>query len=316
MKPTILDVAILRTLIYADVFDFPMTPQEIHRYLIEHAATFDQVNAALQHPSPWLAQRIVGGKLYSDCLFALPGRAEKLFQQRQTREAASAQLWPRALRYGAWLGRLPFVRMVAMTGALSMRNAPHGDDDLDYILVVRDGRVWLARLLAVILVRLVRLRGPELCPNYVLSESSLAQENADLFMAHEVTQMVPVVGHDTYDKMRDANRWAAMFLPNADGAGFLETDQQPRRVGAVLKQMTEWMLSGPLGNWLERWEMRRKIRKLAPQTQTSIEMELDASRVKGHTMDYGQRTLARYLEGLRAAGLHDYSVTYGAEAAD
>jgi hypothetical protein len=316
MMPTALDAAILRTLIYADVFDFPMTTTEIHRYLIEYKATLPTVQNALQHPSAWLAARITAGKLNDDCLYALPERAAQLFARRQQRDAASTELWPKALRYGAWLGRLPFVRMVAMTGALSVRNAPDAADDLDYIVVVEDGRVWLTRLFAVMLVRLVRIGGPEICPNYVLAASSLEQDDADLFMAHEVTQMVPIVGHAVYDRMRDANAWSAHYLPNAADTGFPERDHQPRGISQVAQRVAEWVLGGAIGNRLERWEMHRKLRKFAPQTSTNVEMALDASRVKGHTMNYGHHTLARYEEGLRAAGLIDIAQGYGAEAAD
>lgn len=311
-----LDCAILRTLIYADVFDFPMTAPEIHRYLIQQAADLQDVKTALQQPSAWLATYIDEDRLNGEPLYALIERAPQLFAKRQHREQASAALWADAVRYGAWLGRLPFVRMVAMTGALSVRNAPDADDDLDYILVVKDGRVWLSRLFAVMLVRLVRMFGTELCPNYVLSESSLVQDRADLFMAHEVTQMVPIMGSDVYQSMRDNNAWSAFYLPNATGAGFIEPDHTPRRAYAVLKGFTELVLGGAIGNWLENWEMQRKVRKFAAQTQKSVEMKLDALRVKGHTMNYGQRTLAAYEAAVQAAGLLAKPEGYGAEAAD
>ena len=113
---------------------------------------------------------------------------------RVERDQASLLLWPPALSYGAWLARLPFVRMVALTGALAMRNASADDDDLDYVLVTAPGRVWLARAFAIVLVRLAKRRGVVVCPNYVLAESALAQDKHDLFMAHEVAQMVPIYG--------------------------------------------------------------------------------------------------------------------------
>ncbi|MFN8450301.1 MAG: hypothetical protein U0521_17370 [Anaerolineae bacterium] len=50
--------------------------------------------------------------------------------------ARRARLWRAA--------RLPPVRMVALTGALVVRNASDNDDDLDYVLVTRRG-AWIAR---------------------------------------------------------------------------------------------------------------------------------------------------------------------------
>ena len=56
-----LDTAIVRTLIYGDVFRFPMTAAEIHRYLIDYEATLETVQEALHNPSDWLQQHIRTG---------------------------------------------------------------------------------------------------------------------------------------------------------------------------------------------------------------------------------------------------------------
>jgi hypothetical protein len=50
------DEAILHTLLYADIFDYPLTPAEIHHFLIAEPATRESVEAALEH-SPWLGAR-------------------------------------------------------------------------------------------------------------------------------------------------------------------------------------------------------------------------------------------------------------------
>src|SRR5262245_17927211 len=125
-----LETAILRTVIYADVFSFPMTLEEIHHFLIhDQPVSLDQVKWALN------TSDLLKKKLYrADGYIVCAGR-EDLIPLRMRRERASQYLWPLAVTYGCWLGRLPFVRMVAMTGALSMRNAASEQDDLDYLLV-------------------------------------------------------------------------------------------------------------------------------------------------------------------------------------
>jgi hypothetical protein len=303
---TPLDKAILVTLLYADVFSFPMTTREIHHFLIGLSTTLEEVRTSLTHPFPAIAPYIEIGTLQNQPIYGIarpPSEKNGLFEKRQQREIASAQLWPKARRYGILLGHLPFVRMVALTGALAVRNVGSPDDDLDYILVVKTGRVWLARLGAVILVRICKIFGVTLCPNYVLAEAALEQDKHDLFMAHELTQMIPLTGQAVYQKMRQANQWVDEMLPNAQAPFYPEKDGMPRWIGRWVQAIFEWSLSGPLGNRLENWERSRKIRKLEKQAIQSTDTVLDDQHVKGHFFDYGSRTLQRFYERLAAYGL-------------
>ncbi len=134
--------AILRTVIYADIFQFPLNRRELHHYLIaDQPVSRAQVDAALDSSS-FLRQELEIGSEYVICA----GR-QSLISLRAERDQASALLWSPALTYARWLARLPFVRMVALTGALAVRNAWAEDDDLDYVLVTAAGRVLVgARL--------------------------------------------------------------------------------------------------------------------------------------------------------------------------
>lgn len=299
-----LDLAIVYTVLYGDIFNFPMTPHEIHHFLIGKNAEFSEVEQALKSPSGWLATYIERYEQDAVIYFALPGRGIEVFPSRQRCEEASSHLWKKGCRYGIWLGRLPFVRMVALTGALAMRNARTRQDDLDYLLVVKEGRVWLARLFAVALVRLCKLWHVKLCPNYVLSETRLAQEEKSLFMAHEITQMVPLVGFELYAEMRRANEWVAESLPNAEGTFYAqEKDGAPRHITRGIQRTIEFLLGGALGNRLEKWEHARKLRKLQPQAQVSQDAHLSAEAVKGHFMDYSRYTFEQFQQRLAEFGL-------------
>jgi len=287
------DEAILQTLIYADIFDYPLTPGEVHHFLIGACASTDSVRAALNESS-WLLAHTTRANGY----VMLRGR-QAIGPLRDERRRASAALWPRARRWGRVVGCLPFVRMVAVTGALALDNAPAGDD-VDYLIVTAPGRVWLARGLAVLVVRAARLRGVGLCPNYVLAETALAQSRRDLFVAHDLAQMVPLVGFDVYDQMRAANAWAEAYLPHARQPRRQEAELAPHGWVARAKALAERLLGGRLGDALEAWERRRKLRRFAPQAaRPGSAAELDAERVKGHFEDRGQPILNRFDERVR-----------------
>jgi hypothetical protein len=296
-----LDEAILRTLIYADLFQFPMTASEIHRFLIGYAATPDEVYARLTG-SAGVAARLMCAEDY----YAPRETAAISLPERLRHEAASQKLFPIAVHYGGVLAHIPFVRMVALTGALAMRNAKP-DDDIDYLLVTTPRRVWLARALVVVIVRIARLRGIQLCPNYVLSETALEQTQHDLYIAHEVTQMIPLAGGAVYRALRTANAWTDDLLPNtrldAD-APIPSIDARRQPFGYAFQRIGEWLLGGRLGDAIEDWEKRRKVRKFAADAQKPhSSAQLDAEHVKGHFNDYGYPTLQRYAERLRQSAL-------------
>ena len=203
-----LSSAILRVLAYADVFSYPLTVDEILQKL-EVPATRAEVEQALTS-DPWLQKRVS----WDPPLVALANRRE-WFQRRQDREPANRYLWQNARHYGRYLAAIPFVRMVAVTGALAVDNAPNRNDDIDYLLVTASNRLWLARFLVVMLVRLVARRGVCICPNYLITVNAIDQFDRSFFTAHELAQMVPLYGIRVYRALVQANTWAKNILPNA-----------------------------------------------------------------------------------------------------
>jgi hypothetical protein len=297
LSPT--EEAILKTVIYADIFDFPLTRQELHHYVIAEApVSRAQIDEALA-TSPFLDTA-----LHLQDEYVISAGRQSIIALRAQREQASQRLWREAFNYGERLARLPFVRMVALTGALAVRNASDNDDDLDYVLVTVPGRVWIARACAILLVRLAQRRGVIVCPNYVLAESALLQEKQDLFMAHEVAQMVPIYGHSLYAAMRARNAWVSAYLPNATTPIDAETERSPGPGWRMLKRAAEFLLGGRVGDALEGWEYRRKLRRFSADLQTpNNAAQLDAEHVKGHFNDHGHPVVQQYNERLRQYNL-------------
>ncbi len=289
-EPDALELAILRTLLYSDLFDYPLTFAETAHYLIERSATVDEVSACLAR-SCWLADRVIQLNGY----LALRGR-EALIARRLDRAATSDRLWQRARRFVRVLRVLPFVRMLAITGALAMKNSG-AQDDIDVLIVTTPDRVWLTRALAIALVYVGKLCGDTLCPNYVISERALVLERHTLFMAHEFAQMVPVYNVTIYDHMCAANPWIQRMLPNAAQPFWSQPEEMPGPIGRGIKRGLEKLLAGRLGAALENWEMQRKIRKFQPRLgQPDGAAVLDRDHVKGHFEDYGGPVMRLYAE--------------------
>jgi len=226
--------------------------------------------------------------------WVLAGR-EHLAGLRRHRAAAAAGLWPPALRDGRLIGSLPFVRMVAVTGALALDNVEPGDD-IDYLVVTEPGRLWVCRALVIGVVRWAARRGVRLCPNYFRSDRALGLEDRNLFTAHELAQMVPLFGLDLYRQMRRLNLWTARFLPNAGGPP--RNPPIPGPPFRLAARVLEAAGRTPAGGWLGGWEMGRQLRKFG--TERGPELRFGPDHCQGHFDGHGRRTLAAFAQRLAA----------------
>ena len=285
-----LGLAILCTVAYADVFDYPLTAAQIQRYLIAIEGNSDGIQQALDD-GPWARERLARRGPY----VTLPQRGE-LIEIRQRRAEVAAELWPYAVRYGRAIASLPFVRSVALTGALAVGNVDPGDD-FDFLIVTAADRLWLTRAMIIgFIVKPAARRGYEVCPNYLLSERKLDFEEQNLYVAHELAQMVPLTGLHLYRRIRAINRWTARFLPNAEGPP--HPVDTPASSSPSARALAEAALGTFVGETLERFERRRKIRRFTAQHKNAATVCFDVDHCKGHFESNEQTILEAFEERL------------------
>lgn len=215
MKITVRE-SFLATVAYADIFDYPLTPEEcdIWRIRVPHTASrihgwSNTVTILKKH-----------GKIFY-CLRKNKSIIDKLEDRARwsVKKINIAQRMARILRF------IPTIRLIGVTGGLAMYNAEK-DDDIDIFCIVASGTLWISRFLAVAFMEAFgRRRRPadvrvkdKICLNMFMSESALcvpAQEQ-DLYTAHEVLQMrVLWERGGVYRAFLRANGWVRNFLPNA-----------------------------------------------------------------------------------------------------
>jgi hypothetical protein len=296
-----LEQAVVQTLAYADVFNYPLSLQEIERYLIGMSASQEDISKTIVYNL-----LDVGLIQQKDEYYSLADR-EIRCAVRSQRSRIADRLWPQAIRFGRWIARVPFIRMVAVTGALAVNNVTAGAD-IDYLLVTEPGRLWISRAQVILIVRWAALFGIKLCPNFIISKNALVFEDQNLYTAHELAQMVPLSGYDIYSQLRQENDWVDAYLPNARGCPAHKLAQKKSQSIApdgtyLIQKLLESVLRFPWANKLEDWEMRRKIRKFKIQWQDTsalqpAEVSFCADWCKGHFDRHGENTLAAFSDRL------------------
>lgn len=241
-----LERALLLTLVYSDIFDYPLSADELKRYLPVACrdAEFETALAVLED------EHVVNrdGLL---CLRGREGNAEK----RRRRAGIAAERWAKAERFASWLRHVPFLRMVAVCGSQAVDNADV-KGDIDLFLITEPGRLWVVQSITMTLRRLGRLRfGIEICPNYLVTRERLEIEDRNLYVAREITQSVPLWGEEDHERFLGANDWIGRFLPQArlNGHRHPTGRRLPRRVERPgPTRLLERLLGGRLGHLLDR----------------------------------------------------------------
>ncbi|MFQ5614459.1 MAG: hypothetical protein ACE5H9_20245, partial [Anaerolineae bacterium] len=279
----------MKPILYADIFDFPLTFEEIYRFL--------EFKTSPQEVKWLLGQAIVDRKIILvDGYYSLSGKPH-LAAKRKERFAFSQTLWPEAIRYGRWIASMPFVRLVAITGSLAVENPRNNVDDIDYFVVTDANRLWLCRAMIILLVRFARRRNVHLCPNYLLTERLLFFKENNLYTAREMLQMVPLYGKDLYLKMRLLNTWVTNYLPQGTGLNLDKVNDNLSVLQSVAKKVGEFILGGIIGDLLEKVLRKYQITKhtrIAEQVGAVDKVVFTADECKGHFDNHGHKTLQAY----------------------
>jgi hypothetical protein len=207
--------AILVAVSYSDIFSYPLTIEELIHFLpYKSKVSKVQILGIVQS----LHLSVRGG-------FVLYSRSSKYIALRKKRNAIAQGKW--SIVYNLlWVFRyMPTVRLVAVTGALSMNNVEK-KDDIDLLVVAEGKSVWVTRFIVTVLFDVMGIRRKPnehhvsnlFCLNMYMSSDTLKipKEKRNFYIAHEIVQMVPVFDRGkTYDLFIRKNAWVKNFLPHA-----------------------------------------------------------------------------------------------------
>ena len=260
-----LERAVLETLAYSDIFEYPLRLKELHSYLPVRAKMED-----LSDVLESLGKRV--GE--NNGFYFLAGRY-RIIDVRMQRETRSKKLLPISMKYGRVLGSLPFIRMVALTGSLAVMNVSE-TADFDYMLVTQAGRLWTARAFAVTFGRMMRPSGHTICVNVLVSENALPWHRHDLYSAREMCHMIPITGVETYHRLRTANAWTESMLPNCGLSAPSLAQISAHRESNQIQRVLEAPLRGAPGQHIERWAMNFQLRRIERRPSAGDETNFSA----------------------------------------
>jgi hypothetical protein len=256
-----LSKSILTTVAYYDILDYPLTAFEIWKYLLagDSGESFElgEVIKALEKEGSGKAIEEYRG------FYFLRGRKE-LVEQRIERNKISETKYRIIKKVVFWLRFVPYVRMVAVTGRMAMKNASL-KSDLDLLIVLKHGRIFTGRTLVTFLVHILGKRryGDKItnrvCLNYFITDQSLEISLKDLFSSSEYSFILPMFGRKIFRRFQKENGWIRKYKPNYGEDGIFNLKMiSDSPIARAIRYLGESLLGFDLlEKSLKKWQIER-----------------------------------------------------------
>lgn len=237
--------SIIRTLSYYDIFNYPLTAEELFQNLDVNHTSFVDVKQELSQlcsinvitsldkfymisiDNTHIERRIEGNKL-----------AEKRMR--------SARIMSKMISL------FPYVKGILLSGSIS-KGFMEKDSDIDYFIITEPGRLWLTRLMLMLFKKLFLLNSKKLfCINYFVDTESLEIEEKNIFTAIELATLIPTYGAAMYNELYMKNSWIKSYLPNFPKR---ETNGIKNK-SFILKKTAQHFLNNKFGDKLDDFSMR------------------------------------------------------------
>lgn len=205
----VLEAAALRVLAYYHIFHHPLDANEIKDRLNIRNVGLEAIQSVLLD----LAE--IGAIISHDQYYFLKDSLS-IVQKRKEGEIRAKKLMKVAKRMSKIIYWFPFVRGVFISGSLSKGSVPK-DADIDYFIITKKNRLWIARTTLVMFKRLFLLGSKKyFCVNYFVDEDNLEIPDKNIFTATEVSTVIPLQGRLYCEKFMVENSWYLDFYPNVN----------------------------------------------------------------------------------------------------
>jgi len=296
--------SIIKTLAYFDIFDYPLTSEELFKLRIT-----DNPDLRIKY-SDFLSQLEQLQHIQQDQgFYFLPGRSE-IVEKRQDRVKLVEDKMKIAKRGVKKIASMPFVRAIFVCNTLSSSAVEEGSD-IDVFIIIKKGRLFLARSLVTLYLGLFGLRRTKrkiknkICLSFYVTDDNLNLQSVsienDIYMKYWLTQLIPVFDPDNlFSSLQKANIWAKQDLPNA-WQKYDIIDRWKVQGNFKIKKLLEKIWGGSYGSLLEAQARgmqlnRMKLNYMSVQNEPDTRVVVNDKMLKFHENDRREEYRDKWLE--------------------
>ena len=290
-----LDQALIRSLLYFDLFSYPLTEKE----LMERCDLPNVTPSAVKKSLDNLSEE---GYIFHIDGFYLARNDKALVQRRLKGNELARKRMRTAYRFSRFIQGFPFVKSVMLSGSISKDFMEEGGD-IDYFIVTKPGRLWLARTMLIGFKKIFLLNSyKNFCVNYFIDTDHLEIEEKNQFTATELVTLIPMTGTEWYQPFLRANPWAESYMPNFPDRPI--TDQTVGKRGP-LKKMLEGIFNTRAGEKLDGYFMKITVnhwnKKFHQMDKKDLDVALKSRKYvsKHHPSHFQQKVILSWQSSIR-----------------
>jgi hypothetical protein len=273
---------ILKVLIYFDIFQYPLTENEIYE---RTTLTIDEVRAGLEYWQTKEKVFLVEGyfTLHNDNTFV---------NLRKKRNKLATKYHSKAQFISKIVSKFPFIRGIFLSGSIS-KNCMDENSDIDFFIITAPNRLWIARLFCYLFQKIFLLNSSKyFCYNYIIDNKHLKFDDHSYFIAIEIMSLIPLYGKDSYHAIHQQNTWIKKLFPNF-------VAQTPTHLPSknFIQNCLEKIFDNHLGDHLDSWLLKKAIEKNQKRHSSKIltnprfYLNFQKHIAKAHTSDNYPNTL-------------------------
>ena len=246
-----IEISILKVLVYFDLFRYPLTSDEIKSFLDQPASENEIIQA--------LDELVSAKKIFLVNRFYSLHNDPALADRRIKGNERAALLIVKAEKIATFLYKFPYIRGIGLSGSLS-KNFADDDADIDYFIITKADRLWIARTLLHLYKKnpFLKHRKHHYCMNYFVDEAELTIEEKNIYTATELHTVIPLAGNGSIKHFFETNAWSHNYFPNR---GLPLVKGNLKKHGSWLKMLAESILNNKLGNWLDNYFLKLTARR-------------------------------------------------------
>lgn len=310
-----LQKSILKTLVWFDIFDYPLELEEIKKFFLSDSLN-QQFNSADDFDIEEIKKLRNKERIEKkENFYFLPNR-EEIIEIRKQRKQISLKKIKKAKRLVKLLKFIPSIKAIFLCNSVGYLNAEE-NSDIDLFVIAAPGRIWTARWWSVGWLKLLNLRPrrknkkDKFCLSYFIIADNLNLEHTkisenDISLVYWLTSFQPLYfKNDLWNKFIKANEWIKRYLVNFTFApqgvlaeGLNVSERTPQRAGkANLNKRGFINLQEKILKKIQLWYMPKELKQASKNNNNKV--IINDKMLKFHLNDKRQEDFCKWEEKLK-----------------